>query len=95
MQENMRRRYSEPQGSSCGNKYNAQPRGCTCGNRYNAQPQTRQEVPTRPDCPNMVLAMAYVKSQPFVNLYNPCDAWKNGTLFADLNLPYTGGRTSC
>ena len=84
MQENMRRRYSAQQGCSCG--------------RYNAATQTRQEapsVPSKPDCPNMVLAMAYVKSQPFVNLYSPCDAWKNGTLFGDLNLPYTGGRSRC
>ncbi len=82
MQQNMRGRYSVSQGQSCG-------AGC------NVPVQPRQEIQHDHSCPNMVLAMAYVKSQPFVNLYNSCDAWKNGTLFADLNLPYTGGRTRC
>lgn len=39
----------------------------------------------------MVLAMAYVLSQPFRKLYDPAEALKNGTLFTELNLPY-GGR---
>lgn len=38
----------------------------------------------------MVLAMAYVKSQPFRNVYKPEEAWRRGTLFADLDLPYGG-----
>lgn len=82
MQQNMRGRYSMQQGQSC-------------GIRCNVPIQPRQETNTNHPCPNMVLAMAYVKSQPFVNLYNPSDAWKNGTLFADLNLPYSGGKTRC
>lgn len=39
----------------------------------------------------MVLAMAYVLSQPFEKLYSAGDALKNGTLFMGLDLPY-GGR---
>lgn len=39
----------------------------------------------------MVLAMAYVLSQPFEKLYAPEDAMKKGTLFMKLDLPY-GGR---
>ncbi|MBR3967462.1 MAG: spore coat associated protein CotJA [Clostridia bacterium] len=39
----------------------------------------------------MVLAMAYVLSQPFEKLYAPADALKRGTLFMKLDLPY-GGR---
>ncbi|MBR0235102.1 MAG: spore coat associated protein CotJA [Clostridia bacterium] len=40
-----------------------------------------------------VLAMAYVPSQRFENLYSPADALWTGTLFGDLNKPYcTGGR---
>ena len=37
------------------------------------------------------LAMAYVKVQPFGGLYEPCEGLKNGTLFADLNMPYCAG----
>lgn len=41
----------------------------------------------------MTLAMAYVPSQSFKNLYSPSDALYAGTLFAELNMPYcTGGR---
>ena len=41
---------------------------------------------------NMVLAMAYVLSQPFEKLYNPEEAIKRGTLFMALDLPYGGKR---
>ena len=41
---------------------------------------------------DMVLAMAYVRSQPFENLYTPDEAWKRGTFFMDLDLPYGGGK---
>ena len=41
----------------------------------------------------MALAIAYVPSQKFQNLYSPSDALGAGTLFAELNMPYcTGGR---
>ena len=41
---------------------------------------------------NMVLAMAYVLSQPFEKLYSAEDAIKRGTLFMALDLPYGGKR---
>ena len=47
----------------------------------------------RNECPEkdgMVLAMAYVRSQPFDNMYPPKQAWDRGTLFMDLDLPYGG-----
>lgn len=40
---------------------------------------------------SLPLAMAYVPSQRFENLYEVAEAWQNGTLFADLNKPYEGG----
>lgn len=44
----------------------------------------------RNDCDEQVLAMGYVKSQHFTNLYAPEKALHRGTLFADLDLPYGG-----
>ncbi len=38
------------------------------------------------------LAMAYVPFQRFENLYDDEKALKNGTLFADLNLPFYGSK---
>lgn len=40
-----------------------------------------------------VLAMAYVPRQLFTNLYQPAEALRAGTLFADLDLPYCTGGT--
>ncbi|MBQ8350524.1 MAG: spore coat associated protein CotJA [Clostridia bacterium] len=40
---------------------------------------------------DMPLAMAYVSSQRFENLYAPTDGWHHGTIFADLDKPYEGG----
>lgn len=40
---------------------------------------------------NMVLAMAYVLSQPFENLYPAEKGLGRGTIFADLDKPYEGG----
>ena len=37
------------------------------------------------------LAMAYVPSQKFENLYPAAEALRHGTLFADLDLPYCAG----
>ena len=39
----------------------------------------------------IALAMAYVKPQPFGEVYSACEGWKNGTLFPDLNKPYGMG----
>ena len=38
----------------------------------------------------MVLAMAYVKNQPFRNVCTNGDGWHQGTIFNELNLPYGG-----
>ncbi len=40
---------------------------------------------------NLPLAMAYVPSQVFANLYVAQDGWRRGTIFADLDKPYEGG----
>ncbi|MDO5145511.1 MAG: spore coat associated protein CotJA [Eubacteriales bacterium] len=38
------------------------------------------------------LAMAYVPWQRWGDLYKPEDGLKQGTIFIDLNLPFTGRR---
>ena len=51
--------------------------------------------PTQPhphDTP--ALAMAYVRMQPFGELYDPCTALIAGTLFADLDKPFCGDTVS-
>ena len=62
--------------------------GCydSCGNGHGQQADT----PAQNAC-GMVLAMAYVPSQPFENLYCAEKALARGTLFADLDKPYEGG----
>ncbi len=40
----------------------------------------------------MPLAMVYAPCQPWRNLYEPDKALKQGTLFADLDLPFLGSR---
>ena len=42
--------------------------------------------------PHVSLAMMYVPYQRFENLYDAEKALENGTLFADLNLPFYGGK---
>ena len=37
------------------------------------------------------LAMAYVKPQPFGEVYGACEGWRNGTLFPSLVMPYCIG----
>lgn len=39
-----------------------------------------------------VPVMAYVPTQPFGRLYEPCKALEEGTLFPDLNKPFLGGK---
>lgn len=41
-------------------------------------------------CEGMALAMAYVRSQPFENIYSSAEGWRRGTIFADLDLPFGG-----
>lgn len=38
------------------------------------------------------LAMSYVPWQKWENLYQPDEGFHNGTIFKDLNLPFTGRR---
>ena len=42
------------------------------------------------NCTDMALAMAYVRSQPFENIYSCAEGFRRGTIFADLDLPYGG-----
>ena len=45
------------------------------------------------DAQPISLAMAYVKDQPFGPVSEAAEAWKNGTLFPALRMPYgTGGK---
>lgn len=60
--------------------------------RQNApKPQPQQHPNCLCDGQPIALAMAYVKPQPFGEVYSACDGWKNGTLFPDLNKPYCIG----
>lgn len=71
-----------------------QPRCSECGNNL-IQPRIPRQARNESGNGNsggMALAMAYVRSQPFENLYSPEEAWHRGTLFMDLDLPYGGGR---
>ena len=51
----------------------------------NGCPNTRDFFPA-----NMPIAMAYVPWQKWQNIYEPCRALKNGTIFEELNKPYSG-----
>jgi len=73
----------------------------TCGvNRANNMPQKQQATRTasaptacREDYPHIhptSLAMAYSPTQAFVKLYEPSKALTRGTLFAELDKPFTG-----
>ena len=42
--------------------------------------------------PHVSLAMMYVPYQRFDNLYEPEKALERGTLFAELDLPFYGGK---
>ena len=44
----------------------------------------------RPDCENQTIAMAYVPWQQFRNLYDLDRALQVGTIFAELDKPFTG-----
>lgn len=47
-----------------------------------------------PDCyGDYPVAMAYVPWQQFTNVYDPDKALCIGTIFPELNLPYTGKET--
>lgn len=42
-----------------------------------------------------VLAMAYVPMQVFQALYEPCEGFSKGTIFSELNKPFTGWKGGC
>lgn len=58
--------------------------------RMETLPETGTNRPCaeQPDC--MVLAMAYVPTQKFEELYNPEVGFDRGTVFCALDLPYLG-----
>lgn len=72
----------------------------TCGvNRAATMPQRQQSAPvsTPPECCENYsplkptsLAMVYSPLQAFVKLYDPPKALMRGTLFAELDKPFTG-----
>ncbi|MBQ8253933.1 MAG: spore coat associated protein CotJA [Clostridia bacterium] len=37
------------------------------------------------------LGISYTKKQTFGKLYSPCDGWRIGTIFPDLDKPYCAG----
>lgn len=49
----------------------------------------------RPDCENQTIAMAYVPWQQFRNLYDLDRALQVGTIFAELDKPFTGKGGMC
>ena len=57
--------------------------------------QAQENTTPHNTCPDLALAMAYVKNQTFQNLYEAEDGWHRGTIFADLDKPYEGGCRTC
>ena len=55
-----------------------------CGERYDMS-----------SCQDFALAMAYVPWQKWQNIYEPCRALKNGTIFEELNKPFSGKGAYC
>jgi len=54
-------------------------------------PEPLQEWHTSPFPQNTPLAMAYVPFQQWGEVYSDDDAFRNGTLFPDLNFRFEGG----
>lgn len=66
-----------------------------CSREHTAMPQNAEtpacyENGTADAC-QLPLAMGYVPSQKFENLYSHTDGWRRGTIFKDLDKPYEGG----
>ncbi len=76
----MPRRYPSPMPPQ-----NRQPMACGCASRE------ERTVVADNDCASMVLAMAYVLSQPLDSVYEPENALMRGTLFPDLDKPLMVG----
>ena len=56
-----------------------------------ASPKPAVAVAAAPCMAMPSLAMVYAKLQPFAATYSPDEALARGTLFADLDLPFTAG----
>ena len=81
------------------------------GNCCEWRPQSRQEAPVQPEsgcgcqrpcdtsCPTEIhapaLAMVYCPRQCWRKLFDPEDALKHGSLFAELVLPFEGAPNKC
>lgn len=50
----------------------------------------RMGMPPRRDCPGQVVGMAYVPWQQFGQVYDPKKALITGTIFPELDKPFTG-----
>ena len=61
-----------------------------CGEGQALPTAARPQPPMAP-CGMPSLAMVYAKLQPFTRTYAPEEALARGTLFADLDLPFTAG----
>lgn len=73
----------------CGNDRREERKDCGCevGERL-------REVKSgeRSSCKEFPIAMAYVPWQVWRNLYEPCEAFRNGTIFKELDLEFLGRR---
>ena len=67
---------------------------CRSAMRERAMSAAEAKAEHGADC-DMALAMAYVRSQPFENIYSAEDGFGRGTIFADLDKPYEGGCRTC
>lgn len=66
-------------------------------NQFDADRGFFEEMPTKSETEGMfpahiALAMCYVPNQPFEDLYDDSKALERGTLFANLDLPFYGGK---
>lgn len=81
-------RYSRRGGFPASAGMNAYPHSHSSG-KQNSNPNENCLCDGQP----ISLAMAYVKPQPFGEVYSACDGWKKGTIFPALDMPYCmGGR---
>lgn len=53
------------------------------------------EPPADSDCVGQVVAMAYVPWQNLNTVYEPEDAFEQGTIFPELNKPWLVGGDGC
>lgn len=65
---------------------------CTCSCQCNSCRKCR-ELPAMPT--NPMLANSYVPYQYIEEIFEPCEALENGTLFPELVSPYVPGQSQC